>query len=259
MRIIGYILLGLVSYLVFMVLLFPASPVIKRLQTAPLVLNGVSGPLWNGEVAQVVTPNTLMPTGPDDFLLENISWRLAPQKLLSGAGAANIAFSAYGGSGKGLVSRQLDGDTTISGLYYSSNGESLNVLFDPLLKIAGELKLNVAEAVVKNQLLESLDGDLEWNNAVLDVPVVAKLGNLKLTVKPRDEDHIAEITSTGGDLELSGSVDLKKDGNFKTDITIVPRPSASVVLTDMLRGLARPNSDGSFRLRRNGNINRLFN
>ena len=55
----------------------------------------------------------------------------------------------------------------------------------------------------------------------------------------------------------SGKVDVEKNGNFQTDITIKPSPAAPRELTDMLRGMARPSSDGSFRIRRNGNVNRL--
>ncbi|MCB1756845.1 MAG: type II secretion system protein N [Gammaproteobacteria bacterium] len=257
MKVIGYLLVGLLAYLVFMLLLFPASPVIKRFNLAPLTLSGISGPLWNGEVAAVEAPNNVMPTGPDKFLLEDLSWRVAPLQLFTGAGAAKVGFNAYGGAGSALVAQGLGGDTTVSDLHYQSTGSALNVLLDPFLKIGGELELEVSRLVLRDQLLQSFDGTLRWRNATLEVPTEAKLGDLLMTVTPSGEKHTAEISSSGGDLALSGKVDVEKNGNFQTDITIKPSPAAPRELTDMLRGMARPSSDGSFRIRRNGNVNRL--
>lgn len=253
-----YTLLALLAYLIFMVVRFPAAPVVSRLELRPLVVSGVSGPLWKGNVAAVEAPNDALPTGPDTFLLEDVSWQLAPMALLSGKGAANIRFYAYGGTGEGQVAQGLAGDTVVSDFSYVSNGRSLNILLEPLASISGEFSLQVDELILENQLLNTMQGRVVWQNAGLLEPTPAKLGNVSIDIRPEGDSHIAAVSATGGDLEIDGTVDVEKNGNYKTDITIRPKPGAPRELTDMLRALGRPASDGSFRVRRSGNANRMM-
>ncbi len=253
-----YLSLGLIAYLLFMVVRFPAAPVISRFDLSPITLTGVTGPLWNGHVTSILAPNDSLPTGPDTFLLEDVSWRLAPAHLLKGSGAVDISFDAYGGHGDALVAQSAGGSTSISGFHYESDGNSLSVLLEPFAKIGGKLIIDVNDLQLENQLLESLDSKILWENATLIEPTPAKLGDVIVVIVPNADKHTATITATGGDLEINGSIDVELNGNFKSDITIKPSPGAPRELTDMLRGLSRPASDGSFRLRRSGNANRMM-
>lgn len=258
MKILGYIGLGLISYLIFMVLLFPAAPVVDRLALAPASLTGVSGPLWSGKVDTVEFPNDSMPTGPDMFEIENVSWRVAPLKLLTGAGATNIDFEAYGGTGEGLIAQSFTGTTSIEDFTYEAEGKSLSVLLEPFAKIGGVFTINVANMQMLNQQPESLEATIIWKNASLVEPLIAKLGDMELTIKPVGEKHVAKISSNGGQLDIDGSADIEKNGDFKSNIVIKPKQGAPQVVVDMLRGIARPSSDGSYKIRRTGNINRLM-
>ena len=258
MKILGYIALGLLSYVAFMVLLFPAAPVVDRIPLAPVVLSGVSGPLWSGDVASVEIPNDSLPTGPDNFELENVSWRLAPLKLLTGAGAAKIDFEAYGGAGEGLVAQGFSGDMSIEDFIYEADGKDLSVLLEPFAKVGGTLSINVADMQVVNRQPQSLEATIIWKNATLEEPLISKLGEVELTIKPDGEKHVANISSSGGQLDISGSANIEKNGDFKSDILIKPNKGAPQVVVDFLRGIARPTSNGSYKIRRTGNINRLM-
>lgn len=258
MKILGYIGLGLLSYLIFMVLLFPAAPVVDRISLAPVSLNGVSGPLWSGDVATVEVPNDSLPTGPDKFALENVSWRVAPLKLLTGAGAAHIDFEAYGGTGSGLVAQGFSGDMLVEDFTYESNGKSLSVLLEPFAKIGGVFNISIAKLQIVNNQPQSLHATITWKNASLLEPLIAKLGDVELLIKPEGEKHVVSLISNGGELDISGSADIEKNGDFKSDIVIKPNQGAPQVVVDMLRGIARPTSDGAYKIRRTGNINRLM-
>lgn len=258
MKILGYIGLGLISYLLFMVLLFPAAPVVDRLSLAPASLSGVSGPLWSGSVDTVEIPNDTLPTGPDYFELNNVAWRVAPLMLLQGAGATNIDFEAYGGSGGGLVAQSFTGNTFVEDFNYESDGQSLSVLLEPFAKIGGTFTINVAEMQMVNQKPQSLDATIIWKNASLIEPLITKLGDVALTIKPDGEKHVANISSSGGQLDITGTVDIEKNGDYKSNIVIRPNQGAPQVVVDMLRGIARPTSDGAYKIRKTGNINRLM-
>lgn len=258
MKILGYIGLGLLSYLFFMMLLFPAAPVVDRIALGPVSLVGVSGPLWSGNVATVEVPNDSLPTGPDTFEVENISWQIAPLKLLTGAGAAKIDFEAYGGKGHGLVAQGFSGDMFVEDFTYEADGKSLSVFLEPFAKIGGVLNVTIERMQMVNHQPQSLEAIVTWKNASLIEPLLTKLGDVEVLIKPEGEKHIANISSNGGQLDISGTADIDKNGDFKSDITIKPNQGAPQVVVDMLRGIARPTSGGAYKIRRTGNINRLM-
>ncbi len=258
MKFFRYLLLGIISYVVFMLLLFPASAVVDRIKLEPLNLTNITGPLWNGKIEKIEFPNTALPTGPDIILIENISWQPIPVALLKGAGAMQIDFSAYGGLGSGQVEQRANGNQAITEFNYKGKGEGISVLLDPFVKLDGDFILDVKELVLEKQLLKTMEAELLWNNAVLQIPTFAKLGSVVLKVNPKGAIHIADVSSEGGDLEIKGRIEIEKNGSFKSDITIETNPETPVALTDILRGIARPSSNGNFRIRRSGNVNKLM-
>lgn len=258
MRILGYLSLGLLAYVVFVLVLFPASIVVKRLPLGPVSISGVEGPLWGGTASVVQIPNESLPTGPDMFSIEDISWRLAPLQLLAGAGATTVSFSAYGGEGSGLLSQSVTGTLAVEDFHYSGTGNGLSELLEPLAKIGGSLKLSINSMEVVKQNPQSLDATLQWEKAMLLEPMPASLGLLNISIAPDGERHVADITATGGDFTITGSVDIDKNGDYKSDIVIKPQASAPREVTDMLQRVARRSSDGSYRIRQSGNINRMM-
>ncbi|MDO6459329.1 type II secretion system protein N [Granulosicoccaceae sp. 1_MG-2023] len=258
-RLLQYVLTGVIAYILFFALRFPASAVISRVDTQPARLDGVSGSVFNGRIATVTLPNTALPTGPDEFLIENVSWGFAPLRLFSGAGAADVAFDAYQGTGEGRVAQRFNGVSEVKDFHYATGARGINVLLDPLAEVAGELSIDIDSLTLREQLLESMTAVIEWRDAALIRPLPARLGRVEIQIEPKQAgSHLASIRASGGELIIDGTVTLALNGDFNTDLTIRPAPEASRELTDMLRAMARPASDGSFRVRRSGNMNRLM-
>lgn len=258
-RVIKFSLIGLLAYVLFLLLRFPASAVVSRVDTRPAVLSGISGSVFNGEVDTITMPNNALPTGPEQFLIENVGWRFSPTKLFSGAGGASISFDAYNGHGEGQVAQTFSGASQVSDFRYVTDADGINVLLDPLAEVAGQLAIDVADLTLRNQLLESFTGMIEWRGTQILRPVPARLGTVEISIEPDEaESHVATVAASGGELTISGTVRVALNGDFSTDLLIQPDPSASRELTDMLRAMARPSSDGSFRVRRNGNFKRMM-
>ncbi|HBR97850.1 MAG TPA: hypothetical protein DD979_10795 [Gammaproteobacteria bacterium] len=257
-KVLLYVLLGVCCYLLFMVLRFPAAPIVARFDVSPLTLSGVSGPVWNATIDTLEAPNDVLPTGPERFRVEQVSWSPAPMQLLAGRGGAHISFNAYGGQGEGVVAQSLGGDTHVSDFHYSAEGQALSVLLDPFAKIAGQLAVSVDELVLENQVFSSMQARIEWQDARLLEPTPARLGNLRIDIEPDGDQHTARISAEGGDVVVNGQVDVQQNGNYQTDLTIRPRSGAPRELTDMLRGMGRAASDGSYRIRRKGNVRRMM-
>ena len=261
MRAVRLVLLCLLVYAVAVVVLFPAAPVIEKIkpQLKPLAISGVSGKLYNGTVASVVSTDDLVP-----IELNDVKWRFAPLKLLKGTGAA-IKFSALGGGGTGDVLRTWSGDLAIDNVEIDIDAPELEVFLPvPIATFKGKIRGEFAEARLVNEQLTRLLGELRWNNAEVDTNVFGpqlqlNLGNLLIDINPQDGGaHEAKVSANGGDITADGAVRVGANGDFDLNIVLTPSSNTPRELVDHLKRTTRPESGGRYRWQEKGNVNRLL-
>ncbi len=261
MRVVRLVLLGLLVYAVAVVFLFPAAPVVEKIkpQLQPMTLSGVSGRLFRGEVAAVVSTDDLLP-----LTLRDVTWRFAPTKLIKGTGVA-VAFSGLGGGGTGDVLRTWGGDLAIDNLDVNIEARELEPFLPvPIASFKGSIVGEIAEVRMVNQQLTRLLGELHWNNAEIDTVVFGPditigLGTLSVNIEPEDGGaHQATISASGGDLVAEGMVNVQGNGDFNLNILLTPSSSTPPELVDHLKRTTRPESGGRYRWQEAGNLNRLM-
>lgn len=257
MRILWLGLLLVLSYLIAMVALFPAAPVVDRIrpQLGAVSLEGVDGKLYKGVVDRVRSTDDLLP-----LELRNVGWVLAPETLLKGGAGVSVSFDGYGGGGSGLVSRAWNGDITIDDFEFTLQANELEPLLPvPIASFTGELSGDFNQVRLVNNLLKSVEGKLTWSNASLVRPVPTALGNVDVVVRPDGEQsHLVTLKAAGGDLAMDGSVSVTFNGDFAADVLFIPSPSAPAAVLDGLRQMGRPDAQGRVRFQRQGNVNRLM-
>ena len=256
-RVIRLILLGIVAYVVSVVWLFPAAPVVAKLkpQIQPVQVSGVDGRLFKGKAKSVVYADDLLP-----LQASNVEWRMMPRKIFAAAAGVGFSFDAYGGAGQGEFSRYLSGDMSVSDFNFKGPAKGLEPLLPlPIAQFTGNLDAQLDSVEIENQLLTSMDGVIRWQEARLQAPITAFLGNVELTIKPAGENrHRGVINASGGEVEFDGSVEIAGNGDFQSNVLITPTDSATPELLNAIRSFARPESGGRFRVQRNGNVNRLL-
>ncbi len=256
MRIARLILLGVVCYLIAMVVLFPAAPVVDRLrpQLGPVALEGVSGRLYSGRIARVASTDDLLPLEASD-----VRWRLAPTTLLGGGGA-RVSLDAYGGETSALVTRSWGGDIKVSDLDLSVRAKELEPLLPaPIAAFDGEIVADIASVLLENNLLTRFEGDIVWSDAVLERPVAVQLGTVQIGVVPESEGaHSGTLSISGGDVDGSGDFTLAGNGDYSLNLQLTPVANASPELLNNLRSFARADAQGRFTVSQSGNINRLM-
>ncbi len=256
MRVVKLVLLGLVCYLIGMLVFFPAAPVVDKLrpQLGPVALEGVSGPLARGTIARVASTDDLLP-----LEASNVRWRLAPTRLLSG-GAARLDLDAYGGQTSALVTRRWNGDIEVSDLELTARAKALEPLLPaPIAAFDGALSANIATVLLENNLLTEFDGEIEWDDAVLERPIAARFGTVRIVVEPNgDGTHSGTFSAAGGDVTGNGSFTLAQNGDYTVDVQLTAEDTASAALVDNLSQLGRPDAAGRYRVQQSGNVNRLM-
>jgi len=256
MRFLGLCLLGIVAFLVTIVALFPAAPVVDRIrpQLGPIALEGVNGKLYKGVIDTVRSTDDLIP-----LEFQNVGWALAPQQLLKGTGAA-FSFDGYGGSGQGMATRGWGGSIDITDLEFNAQAKALEPLLPvPIASFTGELVGDIARVSLVDNLFSEAKGKLTWNNAALVTPIPTSLGTVEVDIEPNNKQaHVVTLKAAGGDVAMDGSVTLSANGDFTADVLFTPAPSASEPVRNGLRQMGRADAQGRVRLQRTGNVNRLM-
>lgn len=261
MRVLWLIVLGLLAYLISMVVLFPAAPVVERFkpQLVPVQLDGVSGKLYNGVVRQVRYADDLLP-----LEFSDVTWQLAPQTLLNGGTGATVGYTGYGGGGRGQVMRRWDGAIAVNDFSFTASAKALEPLLPvPVAQFDGELAGTLDTVLLENQLLTELVGEFSWKNAQLQtqlpLPLQAQLGNVRINVeRTGDTTHTATVTASEGEVDVNGTIEIALSGDFTADIVMQPTERVSNATLQGLRQLARPDANGAFRLQQSGNVNRMM-
>lgn len=248
MKLIGLFLLGLLAFAVTIIWKFPAAGVLPHVNLAPMVVSGVSGSVWRGAAASVVAPNAPQP-------VTNLRWRVLPQALLQASAGVQLDFDWAGGAGQADVVRSVAGDITVSDATMQLPASSLEEYLPlPVAQFAGTLNAAVDTMIVVQNRLRTTTGKVIWRNAVVSGAVNAKLGQITVDVAPEGEAHLATLVNSAGELDIKGDFRLEQNGEYRADIRIKPVPGTPRELESSLAALGRPASDGSYRVRNNGNI-----
>ena len=250
MRIVGLFFLALLAFAVTAVWKFPAAGVLPHVNIQPVKLSGVSGSIWNGGAQLVETPELKQP-------ITNVKWKFQPSTLLSASAGAVVNFEVLGGKGEGLVSRNSGGNVLVNDGTFRVPASRLEQFLPlPVAEFGGILLADIEDLELENNLLKRTVGTLTWNNA--EVKNTVLLGQVVFDIVPEGEDqHIGKLSNTDGQLELRGEVVLDLAGNYKADIQIKPTADTPPQVNGILGLVGRQASDGSYRIRNNGNIQNL--
>ena len=257
MRFVWLCLLLFLSYVIAMVALFPAAPVVDKIrpQLGPVALEGVNGKLYKGVIDRVRSTDDLLP-----LEFQNVGWVLSPRTLLQGGAGAAISFDGYGGRGSGLVTRAWNGDVSVTDFTVTLQAKALETLLPvPIASFSGLISGDIQHVKLVNNLLSSVDGKLVWIEAQLQTPVPTQLGTVEIVITPDGSDsHAVSLTAAGGDVAMDGTVNIKLNGDFVADVLFTPSANAPAAVINGLRQMARPDAQGRVRFQRQGNLNRLI-
>ena len=260
MRVLRLILLGLLAYVVSVSVSVSGSAVSRTYQA-----RYPAGPI-SRRGRQACTAARWRSVTYDDGLIpldfQDVTWKLAPGALLKGGAGANVTFAGYGGGGDAQVRRQWNGDINVSDANFDVESKELEALLPaPITEFSGRIKGHFEKIALANQLLETMVGQLRWNDAVIVTrlygpELTANLGQFDVVIEPdADATHKVTMVSQGGDLAIDGSVLISANGDYRTNMLLTPSANASQELQQVLQRLTRPDGGGRYRIQHSGNIN----
>lgn len=239
------ILLGVLIYLIFMVALFPASVALKLAPLpAQIRVAGISGTIWDGQVATLVVQRRQF---------EQLHWDLDLWRLLQGKLAADITLGNRGSvvSGKGHISWSLGGIQVTDLRFEAPNNFVIGNARLPFhTKIGGEINLIVPQFSQGLPWCSTLQGKVFLNhlsakNQFGHYP----LGNIQLGLSCDAGQLVLNTTEKDNDLGVSAKATLGENSKLLVEGRIRETATQPADLQQALTFLGRPDAQGYYPIR----------
>lgn len=252
------LLLVLLSTLVWIVLLAPARVVMHVLPAKlPVALQGISGTLWSGNVAQaaLVQNGQVLAQG-------RLAWQLRPLSLLRLAPCiefsvmdTGVASSTVSGVVAGSACVSISGDIALHEVNFDLPAGYFLRSAD--LRLGGEISGRVNTLIWGSDRLAALDGQGLWSDArIASNEVNVSLQTLPFTVRRETDDSVmlqvgnADLlvrqTDTPLHVALQSTVGL--DGRFYTQAELTVQSQTPDSVVELLDLLAEPKGAGLYTL-----------
>ena len=240
---------GLLAYVVFLVLTFPAARVYvywKAQDDAPagLALAGISGSVWNGRADMAVI---------DGQRFQAVTWQLHPWAILTGRVAADWSLKVDDGFGRGEAAAGLGGGLTLDAVEAKLPIAQLPGRTLAALRPSGTLNLNLRDVEWDGAALVSATGRLVWSGAGVNLIQDLALGDLALDLETTDGEVKGVLADAGGPLEATGLLTLKADGSYEFTASLAARGNDPKLL-QALRTLGRVGPDGKVQVTNKGTM-----
>lgn len=246
---------GIIAYLFFLLLLFPASTAISFLTSSlpemksVLKLDGVRGTVWSGRISSVTYRKQH---------LGSLNWQLDFLPLLLGKLAGEISMQTH----DGYIERHIESSihpqhirlNDIHGLLSVADVKSLYPYYP--LQLDGMLSVGLDHAAMdtSGRLLE-VSGKVNLNHASVLVDQEYLLGDFQSTLTTLDDGQIqAAVTSIGGVLDLKADASMSPVGDYRVRGQVSPARGADAGVIKLLSWLGKPDGSGNYPLRLQGRI-----
>lgn len=249
--------LGLMAFGFGLVVFAPAATLHGWLYPAqaPVSLRGVSGTLPAGRVGAVLQQGQVR--------AENVEWRLKPWSLLGLTPRVQLQGRALGAPFAGEVSASPTGRLGVHGLQASGDIKTVLTAFQQgFLPVDGLWRLEMDELQLKDEWPQTVDGrltlqGLRWT--LMRDPLVIGDFEALLSTEPGPQGAPPTLLATvrsleGAALQVEGTARQFADRRQLAELRLKPAPGAPPLIANLLNGLGAPDTEGWYRLRREGRL-----
>ena len=244
-----FILAGMLSYIFFLLLQFPAQHALSHLapEDFPLSAGGISGTIWKGSAKQAFF---------NGQALGSTDWQFLPLSLVIGQAEYEFGLTDKNEQLHGQVALSiLSGGVTLSGLKGAIGAQKLAGLIEqPALRLRGILDLNIRELRLSEQGLTRANGTVRWSHAMVTSPIQADLGELQFNITGDDDLVTLQVEDIDGPVKLAGNLKLKPDGSYQIQGNIKQNAPNAGGFGNILQNIGRILPDGSTQIDYQGQL-----
>ena len=238
------ILAGIATFVIGLIITFPARVAYQWFAPAELKLDGISGSIWRGTAAQGTAGGVY---------LADIEWSFRPLALLTGKLEFASSSKLASGFFDARVAVALGGNLTLSNVAAALTLDSLTAML-PLNGIEGDVSVQIEELVVENGLPVEVTGTINIANLVSRLLSPTRLGDYRVEFQTNDDGILGSVEAINGVLDLGGTIKLTRDRNYEFVGKVAAKPNAPLSITQQLQYLGSPDSQGRREFRIEGQL-----
>ena len=247
-----YILIGVVSYLFFTLSNMPAAKILNLAEKntqLPATFLGVHGSLWEGGAEKV-----LLKDAPP---IDNLKWSFNPLSLLIAHMNGELKGSIKNQNVIGNISIGPTGNISASDIRSRIDASVMQELIQmPLGELDGTFIINIMSLNLVQDALPVINANIKWQSAKLTLAETVDLGHIQLHIKPDNSDNLlADISNKNGQITLQGDARIDQTKAYNITLHMTPESNATDNIRQSLKMFARRQTNGSYLLKRKGNLN----
>jgi general secretion pathway protein N len=228
------ILAGIATFVIGLIISFPARVAYLWFAPGELKLSGISGSVWHGKAAQGTAGG---------IYLADINWRFRPLALLSG----KLEFASNSKLASGFfdanVAVGVGGSLMLSNVAGAMPLDTLAGVL-PLTGIEGDVSVQFEEIIIENGVPVEATGTLNIANLISRYLSPMRLGDYRAEFQTQDDGISGSVESTSGVLKVAGTIKLGSDRNYVFLGKVAAKPTAPINIAQQLQLLGSPDSEG---------------
>ena len=238
------VLLGVATFVLGCIILFPARIAIGWFAPPGVQFSGVSGTLWNGQAMHGVAA---------DIYLNNTTWSFKPLALLTGKASLDFSTQTTAGRINGNVAAGITGAITLSDF---TGRLSLSAIHPALAQngVEGSVDVQMETVVLKDGFPTDAAGIVLLNSLTTRAFGNESLGSYRATISSSDDGIIAQVEDTAGPVDLTGNASLTSDRLYLFTGLVGETASTPPIIRQNLRFLGSADENGQREFRFEGSL-----
>jgi hypothetical protein len=247
------ILIGVASYLIFVIIQTPAiilHQLVAEDNPAGIKLGRLQGTLWQGKADAVQIQN---------HKLTDLQWSFSGWQLLLGRLAAAVEAQYQQQPITTDLSLSVSGTLALHNTHAVIDAGLVGDLIQmPIGQLNGSIELQLEHVELAQGTVPLASGIISWRQASITVAETASLGDVKIRLGESDAAPlIAIISNAGGDIKLDGDASVTASGDYKLLLNMLPSAGANRNIRNSLKLFAKPKANGGFEIDTSGNLEQL--
>lgn len=238
------ILAATLTFIVGLVIFFPARIAYQWFAPPNVILSGISGSAWYGSASEVSV---------NAVYVRDLHWRIRPQTLLTGKLGFAVEAKLASGFIEGNVAAGITGSIVATELRASLPLQSLQQ-FLGIPNLRGNLSVQFDRLRLEDGLPVAADGVVEVANLVLPKVHRGSIGGYRAEFLTQDDGIAASVEDTDGVVDIAGSLQVAADRNYQFIAQLAAKSDTPAGVRQQMQYLGSANARGQHELRLEGRL-----
>lgn len=235
---------GLVTFVVALIIFFPARVAYRWFVPDTISLAGISGTIWSGNAREAEASGVY---------LRDIAWRMQPLTPLTGKLGFAIEASPTSGFFDARVGLGIGGKVTLTDLKASLELQSLQQAVG-VPGLRGKMNAQFDRLIIDEGSPVAADGVIEIADLVMPRVNRASIGGYRVEFFTQESGVVASVEDTDGVIDVAGSLHVTAGRDYRFIAQLAPKNDTPANVRQRLQRLGPADERGQYELRVEGQL-----